>query len=103
MRTNTIQLAQLALIAGLSSFTNLAHSEQQMTLEGLSIIGNKELPNVLYILPWKSPDLPDMNEPILTGLVDTSLELVDRESILRRELYSRAFNTRRIKSPNNIK
>jgi len=94
MNNSITKLTKKTPMACPAGFANTAHCEEQMTMEGISIIGNKELPNVLYILPVKSPDLPDMNEPVLTGLFETSLEPVDREALLRRELYSRAFKTR---------
>jgi len=58
-------------------------------MKGISIIGNKELPNVLYIVPWKTPDMPDMDEPPLASLIEAALEPVDRESILRKEIYNK--------------
>lgn len=33
-----------------------AQAPIQMELDGTSIIGDKELPNVLYVVPWKDPE-----------------------------------------------
>ena len=83
---------QYLLTLLLGTYCSSGIAEQAVTLDGISIIGNKELPNVLYILPWQSPDLPNMNEPVLTGLIEKTLEPVDREAVIRMELYSNILN-----------
>ncbi|MFW2374684.1 MAG: hypothetical protein ACN4GM_16275 [Gammaproteobacteria bacterium] len=70
--------------------TNL-HADEKINMEGISIIGNKELPNVLYIVPWKTPDLPDMLEPPLSTLINQSLTSIDRQAVLRKEQYYNAL------------
>ena len=72
-------------------------ADESIDMKGISIIGNKELPNVLYIVPWKSPDLPVMNDPPLASLIDAALEPLDRESILRKELYHKTLNAQKNK------
>ncbi len=84
---------RLILLGFLLAFSFLISAEEAIDMEGISIIGNKELPNVLYIVPWKSPELPNMIEPPLTTLINEALEPVDRESLLRRELYYKVLNT----------
>jgi len=83
------------LLACIACCCNFVFAEERIEMKGISIIGNKELPNVLYIVPWKSADLPDMNEPPLASLIDAALESVDRESILRKELYYKILNARK--------
>lgn len=78
----------------LSLLCTYSHAEERIDMEGISIIGNKELPNVLYIVPWKSAELPDMSEPPLDTLINAALDPVDRESILRNELYYKALKTK---------
>jgi hypothetical protein len=63
------------------------HAEEKMTMDGLQVIGNKEMPNILYILPWQTAQLPTMVELPLSGLIQDALQPVDRESILRRRHY----------------
>ena len=36
-------------------------AEEAIKMEGMSVIGNKESPNLLYIVPWKSPEIPDID------------------------------------------
>lgn len=63
------------------------HAEEKITMDSLQVIGNKEMPNILYILPWQTAQLPTMVELPLSGLIQDALQPVDRESILRRKYY----------------
>lgn len=36
--------------------TTHAYAQDRVDLEGTTIIGNRELPKILYVVPWKSPD-----------------------------------------------
>ncbi len=66
-------------------------AEERIDMEGISIIGNKELPNVLYIVPWKTPELPDMTELPLSTLINNALVPIERQSVLREEQYYNAL------------
>lgn len=65
-------------------------AQDRVDLEGTSIIGNRELPKVLYIVPWKDPNLGDLGELPPTGLLDEMVSPVDRE-VFRRQLDYYAF------------
>ncbi len=54
-------------------------------LEGTEVRGNQELPKMLYIVPWKQSELPEMSEPPLGSLIDEALMPVDRREF-RREI-----------------
>lgn len=54
-------------------------------LDGTSIRGSRELPKVLYIVPWKKPVPGDLVGRPVTSLLDEALAPVDRE-VFRREL-----------------
>ena len=54
-------------------------------LEGTEVRGNRELPKMLYIVPWKQSELPEMSEPPLGSLIDEALMPVDRREF-RREI-----------------
>ena len=70
----------------------------RIELEGISIIGNKELPKMLYIVPWKTSELPDMNAPPIESLIDEALAPIDRDSFKRKinyyQIYSRQKETK---------
>jgi len=66
-------------------------AEEAIKMEGMSVIGNKESPNLLYIVPWKSPEIPDIDEPdISSRLFTEALRPVEREVLIRCELFREA-------------
>ena len=68
-------------------------AEERLEMEGTAIIGNQELPKVLYIVPWKPSELPDLSEPPLQSLIDDALAPVDREEFRREVLSHDALST----------
>jgi hypothetical protein len=54
------------------------------------ITGNRELPKVLYIVPWKHSDLGDLAGKPLNSLVDEALQPIDRDVFKRENRYYRA-------------
>lgn len=70
-----------------------ALAEERLEMEGTAIIGNQELPKVLYIVPWKPSELPDLSEPPLQSLIDDALTPVDREEFRREVIYHDALAT----------
>jgi hypothetical protein len=54
-------------------------------LERTQIIGNRELPKVLYIVPWKKPLHGNMGGRAVTGVVEEALAPIDRD-VLRRQV-----------------
>lgn len=64
----------------------------RIKLESISIIGNKELPKMLYIVPWKTSELPDMNAPPIESLIDEALAPVDRDSFKRKIQYYQIYS-----------
>jgi hypothetical protein len=57
----------------------------RLELETTSITGNRELPKVMYIVPWKKADLGDLSGKPARSLIDEVLAPVDRE-VFRREV-----------------
>jgi hypothetical protein len=51
------------------------------------ITGNRELPKVLYIVPWKRSDLGDVTGKPLNSLVDETLQPIDRDVFKRENRY----------------
>jgi hypothetical protein len=60
-------------------------AQEEIELDGMAVIGNRELPKALYIVPWKQPELGDIVGRPVQSLLDAELEPVDRD-VLRREL-----------------
>jgi hypothetical protein len=83
-----------SLILLFSSFIYIAsaQAEDRIDLQGTAIIGNQELPKVLYIVPWKESELPQLSEPPLESLIDEALTPLDREEFRRQVLYFNALS-----------
>jgi hypothetical protein len=65
-----------------------------LELDPTSITGNRELPKVMVIVPWKRAELGDLEGRPANSLLNEVLEPVDRE-VFRRELrYFEALETK---------
>ena len=56
-------------------------------LEGTQILGNRELPKVLYIVPWKQPLPTELVGRPASSVLDEALAPVDREVFERQVHY----------------
>ena len=64
-----------------------ARGADRVELETTEITGNRELPKVLYIVPWKRSDLGDLVGKPANSLLDEVLQPIDREVFLRENRY----------------
>ncbi len=99
------QVAALALAAGASASAFAAPAtaappapaaaaapasgptQDRADLERTQIIGNRELPKVLYIVPWKKPIPGDLNGRPPVSVLDEALAPVDRDVFRRQVQY----------------
>jgi hypothetical protein len=59
----------------------------RLELDATDITGNRELPKVLYIVPWKRSDLGDVVGRPVNSLLDEVLEPLDRDVFQRENRY----------------
>ena len=64
-----------------------AASPDRVELETTDVTGNRELPKVLYIVPWKRSDLGDLVGKPPNSLLDEVLQPIDRDVFLRENRY----------------
>jgi len=69
------------------AFKNVLAEEDKTDVEvkelsGISIIGNKEAPKSLYIVPWQNSEV-GVATSLNSGLLDDSMRPVDKEVFLR--------------------
>ncbi len=64
-----------------------ATKQDQAELDRSQIIGNRELPKVTYIVPWKKPGPGDLTGRPLTSVLDEALSPVDRDVFRRQVRY----------------
>jgi hypothetical protein len=77
-----IRLAALALGAAL---VMPALAQDRADIERTQIIGNRELPKVLYIVPWKKPLSGELAGRPVASVLDEALAPIDRD-VFRRQL-----------------
>jgi len=80
----------MKLLAGLAATVMLiastyALAEEQMDMQGMAVIGNRELPKALFIVPWKDPDAALTPERPVNSLIEEALQPVDPD-VFRRKL-----------------
>ena len=82
--------AWLILLA--SIFASLAAlpaaAQDRADLESTKIIGNRELPKVLYIVPWKKPLPGELSGRPVASVLDEALAPVDRDVFRRQVKYT---------------
>jgi hypothetical protein len=64
-----------------------AFAQDRADIDRTQIIGNRELPKVLYIVPWKKPLPGDLAGRPLVSVLDEALAPVDRDVFRRQVSY----------------
>jgi len=73
-----LQMLALKIVVADENKTDVEVKE----LSGISIIGNKEAPKSLYIVPWQNSEV-GVATSLNSGLLDDSMRPVDKEVFLR--------------------
>ena len=77
-----------------------ALAQDRADIDRTQIIGNRELPKVLYIVPWKKPLPGDLSSRPLDSVLDEALAPVDRD-VFRRQVRYDAVIESRVAAPNS--
>ncbi len=89
-RFDVLLLAPLLFAAGLAAADEPAAGEPDagsLLLERSEITGNRELPKVLYIVPWRKADPGALLGKPVNTLLDEVLAPIDREEFIRQVDY----------------
>lgn len=70
-----------------------AQSAERRELEGAAIIGNRELPKVLYIVPWQAAQTTDKMERLQLELLEEGYQPLDRDVFSREITYGAQIRT----------
>jgi hypothetical protein len=73
------------------SCSGIVNAQEKLEMRGTEITGNKELPRVLYIVPWKSAERFEMSTPPITSIMDQKLGPIERASFKRTVHYHDAI------------
>lgn len=77
-------LAWLPMIAASQEKPKKQSQDGAKELSGISIVGNKEAPKSLFIVPWKSSEL-GVETGLASRLLNEKMQAVDKE-VFEREL-----------------
>lgn len=76
------------LFIGLTTMVGYsAFAQDKADIDRTQIIGNRELPKVLYIVPWKKPLPGDLSGRPLVSVLDEAMAPVDRDVFRRQVNY----------------
>lgn len=73
--------------ASAGSKSSARKGPDRLELDPTDITGNRELPKVLYIVPWKRSDLGDLAGRPVNSLLDEVLQPLDRDVFQRENRY----------------
>ena len=82
------------VLAFAAMFSSAAFAEDRADLSSTKIIGNRELPKVLYIVPWKKPTPGELSGRPLVSVLDEAMAPVDRDVFRRQVQYEVSNQTR---------
>jgi hypothetical protein len=87
-----LPIAALAAAMAAAMAAGPAAAQDRADIDRTQIIGNRELPKVLYIVPWKKPLPGTLSGRPVTSVLDEALAPLDRE-VLRRQIAYHAQAT----------
>ena len=64
------------------SYAEKKNKDNAKTLSGISIIGNKDAPKSLYIVPWRSSEL-GLESDLSSSLLNEGMHPVDKDVFIR--------------------
>ena len=76
------------LLLSLAACGSAALAQDRADIDRTQIIGNRELPKVLYIVPWKKPLPGTLSGRPVQSVLDEALSPVDREVFRRQVDYN---------------
>ena len=79
--------AVLVLLAG------AAAAQDRADIDRTQVIGNRELPKVLYIVPWKKPPPGDLTGKPVNSVLDDLMSPLDRDVFRRHVNYDQQLTT----------
>jgi hypothetical protein len=69
-------------------------AQDRADIDRTQIIGNRELPKVLYIVPWKKPLPGDLSGRPVTSVLDEAMAPIDRDVFRRQVRYDAALQAK---------
>jgi hypothetical protein len=89
------------ITAGIIAFSLPLYAAERLDMEGTRIRGNQELPKVLYIVPWQTAEIPNLDQPPLESIIDEALAPLDRDVFQRTVNYYDSLSAQKIRNSEN--
>jgi hypothetical protein len=80
-------LSWMSMATGLWLASSAALAQDRAVIDPTVILGNRELPKVLYIVPWKKPVQGDLSGRPMVSVVEEALAPLDRDVFARQVQY----------------
>jgi hypothetical protein len=74
-------------------------ARDRVDLDTTVVTGNRELPKVMYIVPWKKADIGELPGQPFNTLLDEVLDPLDRDEFRREVRYFEAISQPRAAAP----
>ena len=76
-----------------------AQAQDRADIDRTQIIGNRELPKVLYIVPWKKPPPGDLSGKPVNSVLDDLMAPIDRDVFRRHVNYDQQLGAPKPSTP----
>jgi hypothetical protein len=88
---------KLAIVFGvvLAAAAGAASAQDRADIDRTQVIGNRELPKVLYIVPWKKPPPGEPSGKPVNSVLDDLMAPIDRDVFRRHMGYDQQLNATR--------
>jgi hypothetical protein len=80
-----MKMLPCAVLLAVAAHSMPGFAQDRADIDRTQIIGNRELPKVLYIVPWKKPLPGDLTGRPGASVLDEALAPIDRD-VFRRQL-----------------
>ena len=90
MKLQAVVTLALALAAGTAAL-----AQDRADIDRTQVIGNRELPKVLYIVPWKKPPPGEPSGKPPSSVLDDLMTPIDRDVYRRHVSYEQQLNARK--------
>jgi hypothetical protein len=87
MKVNSCLFAALMI-----AVTAGASAQEELQLDGMAVVGNRELPKALFIVPWKDPEAAMAPDRPVNTLINDVLQPVDPDVFRRKLEYFEAVH-----------
>ena len=79
--------SQPSIVLALALSASAAFAQDRADIDRTQIIGNRELPKVLYIVPWKKPPPGNLSGKPVNSVLDDLMAPIDRDVYRRHVSY----------------